>query len=178
MSSSGIRVKRAQIGDLEMGSMIPPSLNVRGARLGNPMWRSLESHAAARINTPSDIFSFGLVCIYTMLRKIIFHTDGECTSNAEKERIIVKRLLSHFGDGPGLVGLLEHLEDDSAEWRDILVAVVDEFTPDDPRKPFSMWDDVDETFRDIVGRMTSLDPARRTTAKDALEHPWIQGIQE
>ncbi|KAM5447984.1 hypothetical protein McanCB49686_007382 [Microsporum canis] len=91
MSSSGIRVKRAQIGDLEM----------------------------------------------------------------EKERIIAKRLLSHFGDGPGLVGLLEHLEDDSAERRDILIAVVDEFTPDDPRKPFSMWEDVDESFRDIVGRMTS-----------------------
>ncbi|KAM5504027.1 hypothetical protein McanMca71_003656 [Microsporum canis] len=136
MSSSGIRVKRAQIGDLEMGSMIPPGLN-----------RSPESHAAARINIPSDIFSFGLV--------IIFHINGECTSNTEKERIIAKRLLSHFGDGPGLVGLLEHLEDDSAERRDILIAVVDEFTPDDPRKPFSMWEDVDESFRDIVGRMTS-----------------------
>lgn len=56
-----IKVERAQIGDLEMGSMIPPGLNVRGARLGNPMWRSPESHAAARINTPSDVFSFGLV---------------------------------------------------------------------------------------------------------------------
>lgn len=56
-----IEVKRVQVGDLEMGSMIPPGLNVRGARLGNPMWRSPEAHAAARINLPSDIFSFGLV---------------------------------------------------------------------------------------------------------------------
>jgi hypothetical protein len=56
-----IEVKRVQIGDLEMGSVIPPGLNVRGARLGNPMWRSPEAHAAGRINLPSDIFSFGLV---------------------------------------------------------------------------------------------------------------------
>ena len=56
-----LRVQRVQVGDLEMGSVIPPGLNVRGAKLGNPMWRSPESHAAARINPPSDIFSFGFV---------------------------------------------------------------------------------------------------------------------
>jgi hypothetical protein len=44
-----------------MGCVIPPDLNVRGARLGNPMWRSPEAHAAGRINLPSDVFSFGLV---------------------------------------------------------------------------------------------------------------------
>lgn len=56
-----IEIKRVQVGDLEMGSVIPPGLNVRGARLGHPMWRSPEAHAGARINLPSDIFSFGLV---------------------------------------------------------------------------------------------------------------------
>lgn len=61
MPDGAIEIKRAQIGDLEMGSMIPPGLNVRGALLGNPMWRSPESHAAARINLPSDIFSYSLV---------------------------------------------------------------------------------------------------------------------
>jgi hypothetical protein len=44
-----------------MGCAIPPDLNVRGVRLGNPMWRSPEAHAAGRMNLPSDIFSFGLV---------------------------------------------------------------------------------------------------------------------
>ncbi|KAF3483973.1 uncharacterized protein GIQ15_03297 [Arthroderma uncinatum] len=171
-------VKRTQIGDLEMGSMIPPGLNVRGALLGNPMWRSPESHAAARINIPSDVFSFGLVCIFTMLRKIIFRIDEGSLSRAEKERIIVKRLLSHFGDGPGLVGFLHHLEDNSAKWRDLVVTIADEFTPADPRYPFSIWEDVDESFRDIIVKMTSLDPARRITAKDALEHPWFKDIHE
>ncbi|KAK4201395.1 kinase-like domain-containing protein [Triangularia verruculosa] len=71
-SPSGvIDVKAVQIGDLEMGCAIPPGLNVRGARLGNPMWRSPEAHAAGHMNLPSDVFSFGLVCIYTMLRRIV-----------------------------------------------------------------------------------------------------------
>lgn len=56
-----LEVQRVQVGDLEMGSVIPPGLNVRGAKLGNPMWCSPESHAAGRINLPSDMFSFGLV---------------------------------------------------------------------------------------------------------------------
>lgn len=47
MAGDATEIKRVQIGDL--------------ARLGNPMWRSPESHAAARVNLPSDIFSFGLV---------------------------------------------------------------------------------------------------------------------
>lgn len=63
-----IEVQRVQVGDLEMGSVIPPGLNVRGAKLGNPMWRSPESHAAARINLPSDIFSFGLVVSLRILQ--------------------------------------------------------------------------------------------------------------
>ncbi|KKZ62001.1 hypothetical protein EMCG_03462 [[Emmonsia] crescens] len=171
-----IRVNQVQIGDLEMGSMIPPGLNVRGARLGNPMWRSPESHAAARINRPSDIFSFGLVCIYTMLQKIMFRIDSEGLTEEEKERLVARRLLSHFGDSPGLVGLVEHLDYDAASWRDLILDVIKEFSPENPRKPFSMWEDVDECFRDLITKMTSLDPARRITAREALEHPWFQDV--
>lgn len=65
--SGAIEVKAVQIGDLEMGCAIPPDLNVRGARLGNPMWRSPEAHAAGRMNLPSDIFSFGLVVSASMI---------------------------------------------------------------------------------------------------------------
>ncbi|KAL2360307.1 hypothetical protein RJZ56_006826 [Blastomyces dermatitidis] len=190
-----IRVNQVQIGDLEMGSMVPPGLNVRGARLGNPMWRSPESHAAARINRPSDIFSFGLVvsisirpglgfvndlyllkCIYTMLQKIIFRIDSEGLTEEEKERLVARRLLSHFGDSPGLVGLVEHLDYDAASWRDLVLDVIKEFSPKNPRKPFSMWEDVDECFRDLITKMTSLDPTRRITAREALEHPWFQDV--
>jgi serine/threonine protein kinase len=93
-----------------------------------------------------------------------------------KDLHTVKRLLSHFGDGPGLVGLLEHLDDEASRWRDLVLVVVKEFTTSDPRKPFSMWDGFDECFRDAITKMMSLDPARRITAREALEHPWFQNV--
>ena len=117
-----------------------------------------------------------LKCIYTMLQKIIFRIDIEGLSEADKEKLTVKRLLSHFADRPGLIGLLEHLDDSVAPWRDLVLAVVPEFTTTDPRKPFSMWEDVDECFRDVITKMMSLDPARRITAREALEHPWFQNV--
>lgn len=58
-----VRAQRVQIGDFEIGSIIPSGLDVRGARLGRQsnVAKPPESHAAARINLPSDIFPFGLV---------------------------------------------------------------------------------------------------------------------
>ena len=112
-----------------------------------------------------------------MLQRIILRVveeKGAELPEAEKERMIVKRLLSHFGDGPGLVGLLDHLDEESAQWRDLVLAVMTEFTSDHPRKPFSMWDDIDEGYRDVVSRMTSLDPKRRITAREALDYPWFR----
>ncbi|KFX95874.1 hypothetical protein O988_05578 [Pseudogymnoascus sp. VKM F-3808] len=94
-------------------------------------------------------------------------------SPPDEEKIVVKRMLSHFGDGPGLVGLVEHLDDSAAAWRDVVLDVVPEFTTSNPGKPFSMWEDVDEGFRDVVTKMTSLDPAR-ISAKESLRHPWFR----
>lgn len=85
-------------------------------------------------------------------------------------------LLSYFGDGPGLVGLLEYLDEESADWRDLMVATMQDFTAENPRKPFSLWCDVEEDFRDLVEKMISLDPRRRIKARDALEHPWFKKI--
>ncbi|EEH03603.1 conserved hypothetical protein [Histoplasma capsulatum G186AR] len=53
---------------------------------------------------------------------------------------------------------------------------LNEFSPENPRKPFSMWEDVDEYFRDLITKMTSLDPARGITAREALGHPWFQNF--
>ncbi|KAL1845165.1 hypothetical protein VTK73DRAFT_1000 [Phialemonium thermophilum] len=169
-----IQVERVQLGDLEMGSILPKGLHVRGARLGNPMWRSPEAHAAARQNFPSDVFAFGLVCIYTMLRIVVLRTDSELDPKG-REREIVRRLLSTFGDREGLVGFVEnHLDADSQAFGELVLDVMREFNATNPRTPFSMWAGVDEGFRDVVVKMTSLDPARRITAREALAHPWFR----
>ncbi|OAX79739.1 hypothetical protein ACJ72_05941 [Emergomyces africanus] len=140
-------VEKGNVSDTERKR---PGLNVRGARLGNCMWCSPESHAAARINCTSDIFSFGLkshpglgfllmtlVC-FKVLQKIVFHTNSEELAEAEKKRLVARRLLSHFGDSPVLVGLVEHLDYDAEPWRDLILDVIKEFSPVNPMKPFSM----------------------------------------
>lgn len=37
------------------------------------------------------------------------------------------------------------------------------------------WDSVDSTAKDLVRRLLHVDPARRITAKEILDHPWITG---
>jgi serine/threonine protein kinase len=44
---------------------------------------------------------------------------------------------------------------------------------DKKRMPFSRWYPVDPQFQDLVGKMTCLDPRRRITAREALQHPWF-----
>ncbi len=109
-----------------------------------------------------------------MLGKVVMRVDDQDLDAFEKEKAIVKMLLSYFGDGLGLVGLLEYLDEENGDWRDLVVATAQDFTAENPRKPFSLWHDVDEDFRDLIGKMTSLDPRRRIKARDALEHPWFK----
>lgn len=109
-----------------------------------------------------------------MLRMIIFRMDDSLGAT-DQERATVRRLLSTFGDGPGLVGFVEnHLCEDSQSFGELIMDVIQESNTKNPRKPFSMWETVDESFRDIVVKMTSLDPARRITAREALDHPWFK----
>jgi serine/threonine protein kinase len=39
---------------------------------------------------------------------------------------------------------------------------------------FPVWSDiVDPAFKDLIRGLTNLDPAKRLTARQALEHPWL-----
>ncbi|OKL60635.1 hypothetical protein UA08_04166 [Talaromyces atroroseus] len=113
--------------------------------------------------------------IFTMLRKIIFQVDDQ---DAISEEIIARRMISHIADGPGLVGFVQtHLEEDSQQFRQLMLDVVQEFiTAGNPRRPFSMWDNADEDFHEVVTRTTNLDPSRRITAEEAMEHPWFKNV--
>lgn len=45
-----------------------------------------------------------------------------------------------------------------------------------PYVPFSEWTDVDSTFKDLIQGLNNLDPSQRLTARQALDHPWFDGI--
>jgi serine/threonine protein kinase len=54
-------VNEVQIADMEDAVHVPDGRYLGGKQWGNWMWRSPEAHAAAAVNRPTDMFSFGLV---------------------------------------------------------------------------------------------------------------------
>ena len=167
-----VKVCSVQISDLEDAVLLPPGKNLQGCLSGNQLWRSPESWARARQNTESDVFSFGIVAIYVVLKNMLFWTGDAAASGHDDAvwRPILRRHISYFADEDGFQGLLEHIGERNAFF-ERLVALAAEVKP---REPFGLWEYVDVEFRDLVVKMTNLDPARRISAREALEHPWFR----
>lgn len=152
--------------------VIPPGKNLRDCLRGNQLWRSPESWARARQNTPSDIYSFGVVIIYVMLNKMVFRARDEELAAKDAWRHVLRRHISYFADMDGFGGLLSHIGEDNPFFNRLIDLTTD-FDASKPRSPFALWHYVDEELRDLIGKMTNFDPARRITAHEALEHPWF-----
>lgn len=90
-------------------------------------------------------------------------------------RPILHRHFSYFGDNDSIAGLLTHLGEDSLYF-DYLKDLIRQFGPQNPRDPFRHWEPVDPDFKDVVARMTCLDPRKRITAREALDHSWFRDI--
>jgi hypothetical protein len=57
---AGVQVDKACITHLEDAVRLEPGRVLKGALLGNYMWRSPEAHAEGPMELPSDIFAFGI----------------------------------------------------------------------------------------------------------------------
>ena len=178
---------------------VEPNSDIVGVQVGNLMWRSPEAHTQARVNKPSDVFSFGIVvshrslflvigvfristdtfsleCIYAMTKQVIFAIGEDDIGEGEEPlAVILERQISYFADEEGLDGLLKHLGD--SPWRQVLEVLRDGFNQANPRKPVSLWNGIDEDFRDLIRGLTKFDPAQRLTAKEALNHKWFGDIE-
>ncbi|OBT45035.1 hypothetical protein VE00_04152 [Pseudogymnoascus sp. WSF 3629] len=165
-------VTKVQISDLEDAVILPPGKYLMGALCGNQMWRSPESWARARQGTPSGIFSFGVVSIYVMLNDMVLRAIRDELAAIDSWRHVLRRQISFFGEEDGFQGLLQWIGEENPFF-ERLITLAGSFNAVDPRKPFEKWHFVDAQFRDLVGKMTVLDPARRITAAQALEHPWF-----
>lgn len=86
------------------------------------------------------------------------------------------RHISYFSDEDGIQGLLEYLGEDNTE-REIFEAI-EEACRDIPKEPLKDWQPpgFDDDFKDLVTRLTKLDPRKRITAQEALGHRWFQGV--
>ncbi|OBT84338.1 hypothetical protein VE02_07248 [Pseudogymnoascus sp. 03VT05] len=165
-------VTRVQISDLEDVVILPPGKYLRDGLCGNQLWRSPESWARAGQGTPSDVFSFGVVCIFMMLNNMVFRVSDSELAASDSWRYILRRHISFFGEEDGFQGLLQWIGEENPFFRR-LIELAGTFDAAEPRKPFATWHFVDAGFRDLVGRMTVLDPTRRITVAEALKHPWF-----
>ncbi|KAJ0106876.1 hypothetical protein J7T55_014952 [Diaporthe amygdali] len=172
-NADGMEVDQVQLADLEDSAHVPPDCDIVGKQAGNWMWRSPEAHASGPVNKPSDMFSFGIVCIYAVYKRVIFAVgEHELGEGEDILAHVLERQISYFADKEGLAGLLRHLGD--SPWVEIFGVLRDGFNADNPRKPFSLWQGVDEELKDLVGGLTNFDPGKRLTASEALNHTWFR----
>ncbi|KAJ0420974.1 kinase-like domain-containing protein [Aspergillus carlsbadensis] len=171
-------VERVQLIDLENAAHLPDGRCVKGMLAGNANWRSPEAHLKGELNKPTDIFSFGIVCIYAMLGQLILGPDEDFQKHESQgvlpELIRLQRQVSYFGDPDGIRGLLNHVADDKLSCRVLEMLWEERADENIGYKPFSTWRHVlDPEFKDLIQGLINLDPAKRLSARQALEHPWF-----
>ncbi|KAH7370625.1 hypothetical protein BKA65DRAFT_387541, partial [Rhexocercosporidium sp. MPI-PUGE-AT-0058] len=88
-------------------------------------------------------------------------------------RWVLSRQISFFAKEEEFKGLLKWIGEENPFFERLITLAGSFDFSANPRKPFEHWEFVDASFRDLVGRMTALDPVKRITAKDALMHPWF-----
>jgi serine/threonine protein kinase len=110
--------------------------------------------------------------IYAMVNEMVFRVPDSQLNAEDSWRHILFRHISYFGDEEPLNGLLEHIGEGNA-FQQRLVDLVGTFGPENPRQPLTTWSYLDPDLRDLIGKMTRLDPTKRITAKEALDHQWF-----
>lgn len=171
-----ITVGAVQISDLEDSVILPPGKHLIGPLCGNQLWRSPESWARAKQNQSSDIFSFGVVSIYVMLDDMIFLMGEKELRSEDAWRHILAKHISYFADEDGFKGLLQHIGQDNLFFDRFIDLAADFSKSGKLRQPFAVWEYVDVELRDLITKMTNLDPTKRITAREALEHPWFRRV--
>ncbi|KAI1377917.1 kinase-like protein [Hypoxylon crocopeplum] len=183
-----VQIKKVALGDLDCALRLQGDrpLRLPGAnRIGNVMWRSPEAQTGKGIAKPSDVFSFGLVCIFGLTSQQIMRLDMEDLreNNMFPEQEILYRLFLFFG--PQLPqGLLTQVDDEA--WSKLLTFASEwaqDVTVEDLGSTFEYWTEEDfpnltVEAKEVISMMTNLDPTARATMGEVLQHPWWKGCQQ
>jgi serine/threonine protein kinase len=157
---------------------------------GNAMWRSPEAQTGSGVSKASDVYSFGLVVSFPILKlevrancyvQCIFTLGGgdflilkQNKAMAEKaisaEQEILTRHFCYFR--PATKGLLERVQ--IKEWREALEEVsrhAEKAVEKDPDLKFESWgEELGPDALDMISSMTNPDPTARLTIDQVLAH--------
>ncbi len=100
--------------------------------------------------------------------------EDKLEEGEDKLAVVLERQVSYFSDYESFCGLLDYLGD--SPWVQVLLAILEGFGDDKPLQPLSLWKILDPEFKDLVCKMTTLDPKRRITADEALAHPCFADV--
>ncbi|KAI0847741.1 kinase-like domain-containing protein [Daldinia vernicosa] len=145
--------------------------------IGNAMWRSPEGQTGRGVTKASDIFSFGLVCIYALGGGELLLLDDYqelVKNNIRPEQEILVRHFSYFGLVPE--GLLKQVNNEN--WSNALKGaseIAEEAVKDQPERRFERWgEELGPEAQNMISGMTNPDPAARLTIEQVLAHQWWQ----
>ncbi|EPE05817.1 serine threonine protein kinase [Ophiostoma piceae UAMH 11346] len=169
-------VSKTVLGDFDIAFHPPPGKRLDTPYpLGNVMWRSPEGQTGRGVTSASDVFSFGLVCIYTLGGGDFLLLDSLeelAKNNILPAQEIMTRHFSYFG--PVTEGLLEQVDDEV--WCKALRGLsdaVDEAVLENPALRFTEWgQSLGPAAVDLLSGMTKPDPTARLTMEQVLAHPW------
>ena len=105
---------------------------------------------------------------------MVFCATDEELAAEDSWKHVLKRHISYFADEDGLNGILQWIGQDNPFFKRIIELAGSFEKEGKNRQPFGQWHYVDPEFRDLIGKMTNLDPKRRITAREALAHPWFE----
>lgn len=105
-------------------------------------------------------------------RLLFFVREKELEGGKHMLAIVIERQISYFADSEAFSAFLKLIKE--SQLLPAFEAAADVFVKDKPRTPFSIWTDVDKDFQNLVCAMTSFDPTKRITAREALGHKWFE----
>ncbi|KAJ4991736.1 serine/threonine protein kinase (calcium/calmodulin dependent protein kinase) [Stagonosporopsis vannaccii] len=119
---------------------------------------------------PTDMFSFGLLCIYATTKEIILAVDKKpLPETIQLEDAVIQLPISYYADLDGVRGLVNYYGD--SHWAHYIAVVANEFSEENPRRPSSSRPDHDHDFKSLITQIIYVDSRRRLTAKEA--YPWF-----
>ncbi|KAJ4392264.1 hypothetical protein N0V93_005889 [Gnomoniopsis smithogilvyi] len=176
------KVSKVALGDFDLALKIVDDRPLRAPHaVGNVMWRSPEGQSGKGIAKASDIYSLGLVCIYGLGGGSMIIMDDDLVEGLRENGLppeleIVVRHFMFFGPLPE--GLLRHVDD--GKWTELFQSaseIAETEAAENPDNRFGRWSAKHATHltpeaKDMISRMTRLDPAERANIDEILQHTW------